>query len=745
MNKTLTKEKELTEMSDLVTSSWSRIAPFWPLKNLIAVNPLSGFDELPFEEALKISEAYFRQKELPEPMHAVNRETIKWLQAFLDNGQSTIAMPLRPLGLLKAFRRHAMFDTRLHGGDKTKKEWLKTLPESASETIEACLAYLNVAPEHRLQFMTLVLTTLPGWAGHIQYRTAWADQTDANHPYPVSREEFSALRLIITSLLWPGAGHLLEWHQQVAGQTSAEQLYHAIVENENKYRIPLLQRLSQPVQRGSSRADAQLVFCIDVRSEPFRRAVEAQGNYETLGFAGFFGVPVSIANQVTGESYASCPVLLKPKHEVQEAPKCAPGEAENGHKALQGVKRLYQSLKYTFTAPFALVETIGSATGAWMVLRTLFPSLAQKIKSAGKEALSPSFEVETITSSIPLSDQIAYGKGALQMMGLTENFAPLVVFCGHGSSTQNNAFATALDCGACGGRHGAPNARILAQILNRPKVRAQLKAEGIHIPEATWFLAAEHNTTTDQVELYAHGAPDTAADRIERLTRILARAAEQNNMYRAAKMDIDILKPGLAAKVQLRSKDWAQVRPEWGLAGNAAFVVGPRSVTKDISLKGRCFLHSYDWQKDPEGQSLSVILTAPMVVAHWINSQYFFSTLDNVAFGAGSKVTKNITGKIGVMQGNASDLMSGLPLQSVHASDSEPFHEALRLMTVAYAPRQLLEKIIDQQPVLKKLFGNGWVTLACVDPVTRQHFTLNRNLTWSGPVQEPSLSQLENN
>ena len=122
-----------------------------------------------------------------------------------------------------------------------------------------------------------------------------------------------------------------------------------------------------------------------------------------------------------------------------------------------------------------------------------------------------------------------------------------------------------------------------------------------------------------------------------------------------------------------------------------------------------------------------------MVVAQWINSQYLFSTVDNTAYGSGSKVTQNVTGKLGVMQGNASDLMHGLPLQSVYATDDEPYHEPLRLLTVVYAPRSMLDEIIREQHVLKKLFGNGWVTLACIDPAHNQPQILKRDLKWQSP------------
>ena len=172
------------------------------------------------------------------------------------------------------------------------------------------------------------------------------------------------------------------------------------------------------------------------------------------------------------------------------------------------------------------------------------------------------------------------------------------------------------------------------------------------------------------------------------------------------------------------------MRPEWGLAKNAAFIVAPRSLTKEINLEGRVFLHSYEWQKDKEGSYLATILTAPMIVAQWINSQYLFSTLDNVAFGSGSKVTKNITGKIGIMQGNASDLMHGLPLQSVYESDIKVYHVSMRLTVLVYAPKTYIDPIIKQHTILQKLFGNGWVHLICFDPKDQQKFSLQRDFSW---------------
>ncbi len=725
---------ELAQIKLAVEESWEKIAPFWPLRNIIAVNPLLGFEDLPFEEALVEAEMLFQQKSLPKPMEDINRENIKWLQVFFDTGQATIKMPLRRLGLLKAILGLLPFDRNICLDDVKKIEWMKSLAETPECIIAECLRYLGILAEDYTLYMTLMLTTLPGWAAYIQYRTSWADTLDEKHHYPVTKAEYLALRLIITCLLWNDAKILLDWHMDAKRNSDPKKSLNSIERLEDSYKANLLDKLAQKAITKKNPADAQFIFCIDARSEPFRRALEAQGDYETFGFAGFFGVPISIHNDITGESYHSCPVLLKPAYRIKTSPAYCDDTCQKGYETTQGLKRLYQSLKYTFTTPFTLVETLGIASGIWMAIRSIFPSLGYRVKSTITQKLNPSVPLKEDIESIPFEKQCYYAETALKMMGLTDHFAELVVFCGHGSLTQNNAYATALDCGACGGRHGAANARILAAILNNRSVRYNLKEkENIIIPDTTYFLAAEHNTTTDDVEIYAHNLPENFKDRLISLKMDLQVARNQNSQQRAVKMGWKGNPKNAAKHTALRAHDWAQVRPEWGLAQNAAFIVGPRTLTREIDLDGRSFLHSYDWQLDKNGVLLATILTAPMIVAQWINSQYLFSTLDNVAFGGGSKITKNITGKMGIMQGNASDLMHGLPLQSVFKTDYEHYHQTLRLITIIYAPRILIDEIIAQQEILQKLFGNGWVTLACIEPKNREIYTLKRNLKWMKP------------
>lgn len=729
-----THETLSNNVNRLIEESWLKIAPFWPLKNLVAVNPLQGLEDYPIEKAMLDGAVFFEQTEFPTAMSLINKETIKWLQAFFDEGQATINMPLRKMGLYKAWKKLAYFDTRLHDGDTNKQKWLLNLPESPESAISQCLLTLKIPQEEQSLFLTLMLTTLPGWAAHIKYRTHWA-AGDLCHPHPVSGADYIAIRLIITSLLWEEAAELLEWHEKLQVlQIKKPSPIIGIQKSESEYLEPLLNKLALQKSIPSSEYDAQIIFCIDVRSEPFRRALESIGNYETFGYAGFFGVPARIQNTTTTQSYDSCPVLLKPKHTIHESPCSSEGcvQDHKGYQKLNTIKALYQSLKYNFTTPLGLIELIGLTSGFWMALRTLFPMLAIQSRRSISHKIRPSITLTPSLETIDISDQCTYAESVLKAIGLTKKFSSLVILCGHGSVTENNAYATALDCGACGGHHGASNAKILAKILNTDRVREYLNTVGISIPKETQFIAAQHNTTTDEVDMYTMDTKDDVlTKKIDTLKHSLIAAGRLNSSRRSKDLGFDGDENKSAEHTKLRGVDWAQVRPEWGLARNASFIVAPREISKKIDLEGRAFLHSYDYLQDPDGSILTGILTAPMVVAQWINMQYLFSTIDNVAYGSGSKITKNIAGKIGVMQGNASDLMNGLPLQSVYQTDRMAYHKPVRLMVIVYTTIELIDDIIKKQSVLKKLFSNGWVLLTCIDPKNNHNqYFLNRDLTW---------------
>jgi len=507
--------------------------------------------------------------------------------------------------------------------------------------------------------------------------------------------------------------------------------------HEATFRDPVVAELaaaaSTPPVEESPR-DAQAVFCIDVRSEPLRRRLEASGRIETLGFAGFFALPFHYRQLNASGGTDQCPVLLTPHHGVQEV--VDPSHDALARRALSGARALRSTADAASgaqrapNAAFSFAEAAGWLYAPVTALRTALPATWSRLRAAARQQARPSVPTrQTVDQTrdglgFAPDEQLFLAEAALRTMGLTRDFARVVVISGHGSHTENNPFEAAYDCGACGGNPGGANARALAAMLNAAAVRRSLSQVGIDLPDTTWFVAAEHDTTDDTVTLLdTDQVPTSHWQDIAQLRSDLDVATLGLSYDRVGTLpDAPRPRDAQAARrhVQRRAADWAQTRPEWGLAGNALFVVGDRSVTAGCNLEGRAFLHSYRWQDDDDGAALEVILTAPMVVAEWINMQYYFSSVDPDHFGSGSKVLHNLVGRVGVLSGPRGDLKPGLPLQAVAervgADGLHLRHDPLRLLTVVQAPLTRVATVVQRNPVLQKLFGNGWVSLVVLDP-----------------------------
>jgi hypothetical protein len=420
-------------------------------------------------------------------------------------------------------------------------------------------------------------------------------------------------------------------------------------------------------------------------------------------------------------------VLIDPAYAVAEQPSpdraAAAARRLAGLRALAGVEDGFHAAKDDLLSPFALAEAAGWAAGPLAAAKTLLPGASGVLRARLRARAAPPAPTRLgVADGLPLADRVLYAQVALTTMGLTDGFARLVVLCGHGSTTENNPYGAALDCGACGGHRGAPNARAAAAILNDPAVRAGLRDRGIDVPADTHFAAAEHDTTTDEVALLdrhlipAGHHPDVARVAAD-LTAAGAGLARERCAglpgapRRTSRRGAGRSRRSAVRHVRARSTDWAQVYPEWGLAGNAAFVVGPRSLTSRVPLHRRAFLHSYRPDVDPDGTALETILTAPLVVAQWINAQYYFSTVDPDVFGAGSKTIHNVIPGVGVLSGHTGDLRLGLPRQSV-AVGGELVHEPMRLLAVVQAPLDRIQAVVDRNPVLQDLIGNDWLAVA---------------------------------
>lgn len=462
------------------------------------------------------------------------------------------------------------------------------------------------------------------------------------------------------------------------------------------YQSGLQKTLTAPASPATGAPALQAVFCIDVRSEPMRRALEAQHpGIRTLGFAGFFGLPLQYTEANSQFSRPQLPGLIAPSIEVTQR-HCKADKQPRSQRALQIANN-------SAPAAFGLVEGLGLGKIAALVKQSWF---AGKAPHAVNDCIDDSaWELHRDGEALGNAEKAELVAGVLRGMGLTANFAPTVLFLGHACSTANNPQRAALDCGACGGQSGEINARVLAQLLNEPGVRLALQSQGITIPQETVFYGGLHDTTTDAIS--CPGAPAEAAWK-----DWLTAAEDQARANRAASLGLDTEKPQDLHKLyQERGQNWAQLRPEWGLANNAAFVVASRDATRGKNLDGRCFLHDYRWQDDTDFKVLETIMTAPMIVTNWINLQYYASVTDHQTYGSGNKLLHNVVGgNIGVFEGNGGDLRIGLSRQSIH--DGKDWrHEPLRLSVYIDAPKEAIEAIVQRHEDVAHLVNNDWLYL----------------------------------
>jgi len=743
---------------DALKRATDAIAPVWPLDQWIAVNPWWGLKHQPIEQ---VSHALSRRAGQPMTMPAEfyrnawesGRITPQDLQQALRQGGyayseqslvSYLATPPKPVTPLRSawdslaghdgfdplaescasyFDHHqqrwasrfvpslyhfwktsAQHDLRC---PKAQRQALQALPDDPTAAVEQIAEDWALTPEAFEALAHTLLLRINGWA-------SWCQGIGWHTAHQQAEAGITQLAAMVLAWEWIGVDQLTsiqqsewfaQWQTADAGITSAHEALwcwqHAY---ELGYQRALAMTLAAPSAEPFSAPKVQAAFCIDVRSERFRRHLEqATPTVATLGVAGFFAMPVADAATGPERAQPRVPGLLKPAYRVGSL-----------HPQQRGVQRYQkesqrQSVRHAKYAPlstFTLVETTGIAWG-WKLIKDSLRKQATVPQCEAPAGLFHTYDGEPIARH----EKIALAKNLLTLLGTPT--ASLLVLVGHDSQSENNPHHAGLTCGACGGQGGGMNARVAAALLNDPEVQQALQHEGMTLPSPFYVLAATHCTLTDRVHIYRdEQMPEALEDALAAFESGVHVAGEATRLERAPDLGVDDADPIERLKTfAMRGADWSQPRPEWGLVNNAALILAPRARTQGKALDGRVFLHEYHPEQDSQGKVLEGLMMAPMLVASWINLQYYASTVVPGLYGAGNKLLHSVVGgHVGVIEGNSPQLRIGLPEQSLR--DGEKLHhEPLRLTVVIDAPRERIEAIIERQPVVADLVNHRWLWL----------------------------------
>ncbi len=678
-----------------------------------------------------------------------------WAASYFDKGQAVWITANQTDSLFASWKYEAAFDlTPQLNGLKMFRKKVSDLPDHPIEAIQNSLEILGI-PENAIDiYLHRLLMKVGGWSAYAA-QLDW--ENNLYHGKDGKLIEFLAVLICWEACLYTSLDHsdLREkWHlalqilqmdgitqkinQQLSYQLLLQEAFDLSAQRKLIHKFHLHKNV---VSKQVGQPKAQAIFCIDVRSEVYRRNLElVDPEIKTFGFAGFFGVSIKYVPMGHEGGEAQCPVLLKTGPTILEDVTNAKQTefVRNSRVLNHQVGQVWKSFKsgavtcFSFVSPMGLTYLPKLFTDSFGLTRPVPHPDTVGLKNTAFENKTIRLDRRNyngVEVGIDLDNQIELAKNALTAMSLKENFGKFVLIVGHGSTTVNNPHATGLDCGACGGHTGEANAKVAAAILNNIEVRAGLQAHKIFIPEDTIFLTCLHDTTTDEIQIFnLHDVPVDRKNELTNLQKSLSLGGQAARTERSVRMYSNS-KSGIDKGIFKRSKDWSQVRPEWGLAGCSSFIVAPRERTLGLNLEGKSFLHTYDWESDKNFGVLEAIMTAPMVVTSWINLQYYASTVDNKYYGSGNKTLHNITAGLGVLEGYSGDLRVGLPWQSVH--DGENFqHEPLKLNVIIEAPMSAINNVIQKHSSVRDLCDNGWLQLLVMDEVGEISHRYDGNLIW---------------
>ncbi len=465
----------------------------------------------------------------------------------------------------------------------------------------------------------------------------------------------------------------------------------------------------------------QSIFCIDERECSLRRHIEAvDKNCETFGAPGFFGVEFYFQQQGSKFYDKLCPAPVTPKFLIKEF------DASTSKKG----EVLYTQHTHGFLTGFALSISVGFLA-VFKTMQNLFkPEMSPAISNAyghmdpGSKLTIENKSMDDVEHGLQIGythgEMLTRAEGFLRGIGLIKDFAPIVYVMAHGSSSANNPHHGAHDCGACSGRPGATNARVMAYILNHTPTRESLAAKGILIPSEAQFVGCMHDTAADVIRYYDEEILLNGNTRKHLINKqhfeIALNLNAKERSRRFASIDTKQELQKVRKAIHSRSVSLFEPRPELGHGTNTMAIIGRRQMTKGLFLDRRAFLNSYDYTTDPDGSILAAVMRPIGLVCGGINLEYYFSRVDNIKMGAGTKLPHNVMGLFGVANSSDGDLRPGLPWQMIEV------HDPVRLLVIVEQTPDLVLKAIQSSPEVYEWYKNEWVHMVALDPYEQEFY-----------------------
>jgi uncharacterized protein len=498
----------------------------------------------------------------------------------------------------------------------------------------------------------------------------------------------------------------------------------------------IAQKKNEPKQYATK--SFQALMCIDDRECSFRRYLEEfDPSAETFGTPGFFSVEFYYQPE-GGKFYTKlCPAPVTPKYLI---------------KGIGGEKREKDAYlgkaSHSFYGGWLISQTLGFWSALVLFLNIFKPSMGPATASSFKHMSKKSqLTIENknledrennLQIGFTIEEMANRVEALLKSIGLVKDFAPIIYVVGHGSSSVNNPHYAAYDCGACSGRAGSVNSRVISFMGNHKKVREILTTRGISIPNTTQFLGGLHDTTRDEIIFFDENSLTPLNLQEHNKHEVtFSKALDYNAKERSRRFESinSHLAPStIHEKILIRSVSLFEPRPELNHATNALCVVGRRELTKHLFMDRRSFMNSYDYRVDLEGKFLVNVLRPVGPVCGGINLEYFFSRVDNQKLGAGTKLPHNVMGLVGVANGIDGDLRPGLPSQMIEV------HDPVRLLVIVeHYPEIVLQAIQKEAPTYEWFF-NEWVRLVAVHPDTHKLYLFSEGRF---DVYQPTIKKIE--